>query len=303
MSQTNTDTRLEQRRKLRTEYLKLLNFKMTVHESGGSAIVEGPGLTHDDFDMNGMLRPWKLLKMLEAVRFFAHHYPLDEDGHTFRDYAAITDNRLTFLSSCEFTMNRELYDHRVPKSSLRVRLESAYVGTSSANTKAVIISSVDQKILFTNVNQVVSIDRSTRKPMPLPEWWRNKYSEFSKGHASLIFPKFEKKPNAACYQVKVAWSDTDFNNHTNWTSYLRFAVDGGHHCSDEGFLPNFEKNYKVGIKNIQIRYAGESHEGDILDVYVWQDDEKSELLYVDIHRGKESIFQTTIEFLQPKPSL
>lgn len=252
-----------------------------------------------------MLKPWKLLKLLEIGRYFANHYPVDDDGHTFRDYAAVTDDRLTFLSSCELTMNRELYNLRVPKNSLIMNIESGYVGSSSVNTKAAIMTPADQKVLFTNINQVVSIDSSTRKPTPFPEWWRKKYSGFGENHVSLIIPKFETKPNAASCQLKVAWSDTDKNNHTNWASYLRFATDAAHHCSDDGFLPNFEANYKVGIKNIQLRYAGESHEGDILDVAVWQDDDRPEILYVDIHKGTQSIFQTKIEFFQPeaKPSL
>jgi hypothetical protein len=34
---------------------------------------------------------------------------------------------------------------------------------------------------MSNINQVVYIDPSTRKPTPLPDWWKEKYAESAIG--------------------------------------------------------------------------------------------------------------------------
>ncbi|KAL5009548.1 hypothetical protein ScPMuIL_011853 [Solemya velum] len=71
--------------RLRTaRYLDQLNYKLTLNESKSTATVEGPGLTHDDYNMNGTPKPWKLLMVIESALFYAHRHPFDEDGQTFR---------------------------------------------------------------------------------------------------------------------------------------------------------------------------------------------------------------------------
>ncbi|XP_053401606.1 uncharacterized protein LOC128545957 isoform X2 [Mercenaria mercenaria] len=65
-----------------------MNYSMSVDEEKVEALVHTSGLHYSDFDSkNGQPKPWQLMKMLESARFFSHHWPLDDSGRTFRDYA------------------------------------------------------------------------------------------------------------------------------------------------------------------------------------------------------------------------
>ena len=78
---------------------------------------------------------------------------------------------------------------------------------------------------------MILIDPSTRRPTPLPEHWRVHYGPLCVRQQPLVIQK-QCPPDSAIsnsdqphHRLTVAWSDTDNNNHTNFTSYIRFALD------------------------------------------------------------------------------
>lgn len=85
---------------------------------------------------------------------------------------------------------------------------------------------------------MVLIDRSTRRSTPLPEQWRQSYTSRTSSkdplRVDLQNPPSEAISGQSPYVVTVAWSDTDHNAHTNFTSYIRFAVDAVHHAVRKG---------------------------------------------------------------------
>ncbi|KAJ8308216.1 hypothetical protein KUTeg_013090 [Tegillarca granosa] len=265
---------------------------MEVNEDKVEAIVHHPGMSYADYDVNGQPRLWNVMRMVGSARWYSHHYPLDESGRTFRDYAEMTSDRLTFMVTSEFIMTKKMYDHSIPKSPLCVKVQGGYIGNTSMNSIATVTTATSEIELIRNTNQIVSINKSTRRPSPLPDWWKEKYTESAKNHKSLKIDKFEKADNAGFYQNKVAWSDTDRNLHTNFSTYVRFCIDAAHHCAKEGTLKHFEENLKNGINVVQLHFYQESNEGDMLDVYCWEDPSNSKKIYFDIHIGEKSIFQS-----------
>jgi len=63
--------------------------------------------------------------------------------------------------------------------------------------------------------------------------------------------------------VKIAWSDTDNYKHTNFSSYLRFAIDAVHDALKQGKLQSqiSEAEVSSGTAMAKIAYLGESVEG------------------------------------------
>jgi len=170
------------------------------------------------------------MKSLESVRYYVHHQPLDDTGRTFRDFAQLTDDCLMFLVTAEIEMAKEMFDFNIPKFPLHIAVHGGYVGNTSLNTITRIYNEEDTQ-LCSNTTHIVMIDKTSRRPKPLPVWWREKYSKLgnSQMHGPLVMKKFQKPDKTGSYQTNVAWSDTDTNLHTNWTSYARFMVDAAHH--------------------------------------------------------------------------
>lgn len=240
---------------------------------------------------------WMLLKILESSRFYAHHYQLDDTGRTFRDYAKLTSDRLIFLVASEIRMTKELYDHSIPKFPLNIKIVGGAIGNTSLNSITTIYSDLENIELVQNTNRVVSIDKNTRRPLPLPDWWKEKYTKTAKAHDALKMTKFEiPTGNTGFYQHKVAWSETDLNEHTNWGAYFKYCVNAAHHCAKKGSLKHFHKNVTNGVRLVHCYFYGESLEDDLLDIYCWEDPHDTKKLYFDIHRGQNSINQCVFHF-------
>lgn len=285
------DTRPPGHRQRRLDNLKLMNFTMSVNEDRVEATVHTNGLSYADYDSrNAKPKPWHLMKFLESARYFAHHWPLDDSGKIFRDYAKLTDDRMTFLVTSVLDIKREMYNSKVLKSPLDVIVKGGFIGNSSLNSITSVITSAGIE-LMSNVNQVVSIDKSSRRPLPLPDWWKQKYAESAKSCPPLKFSKIEKPENIPFYDYKVARSDLDGNNHANWSVYVKFALDAMYHFSKTGYLasmPNFDE---FSVNRMELMYSGESFDDDVLKVYAWEDHSSPFTAIVHIYKEDSFLFQ------------
>ncbi|XP_033733363.1 uncharacterized protein LOC117322512 isoform X2 [Pecten maximus] len=237
-----------------------------------------------------------MMKLMGAARFFAYSHPLDQEGRTFRDFSKMTSDRMTFMVSSEITFYKELYDFSIKKTPLRMHVIGGYIGSSSLNTITNMYDSTEKVLLASNITQVVSIDKATRRPKPLPDWWREKYAESAKKYVSLKFDKLTRPDCASVYECHVAWSDTDAYCHTNWASYARFVVDAAHYSSRKGDLKHFDDNLARGLHRVELHYCGESFMDDTVTVYTWEDQNNSNNLYFDMCKADKSIFQCKFHF-------
>ena len=241
----------------------------------------------------GQPKLWHMMNVMGAARHFAHHHPLDDTGRTFRDFLQMTDDRFTFMVTSELEYFPELYDPDIQKNNLRVHTRGGYIGTSSTNTHSDAYTCDGKTLLMKNITQIVSIDKTSRRPTPLPEWWRNKYAKAAEGQKSLRFDDFGRpESNVFCDVRRVAWSDTDAYKHTNWSSYARFCVDAAHLFSMEGKLKHFTDNIENGLQRVELTYIGECLHGDTLHIHVWEDGTNTKCLYFDICRNDKSIFKS-----------
>ncbi len=237
------------------------------------------------------------MRLMGAGRYFAYHYPLDDSGHTFMDYGAMTDDIFTFMASSEFEIDKAMYDVHGPKWPLQVHAQLGYIGKSSSNSVSSLVVPSTGQVLVKNVNQVVSIDKQTRKPTPLPTWWKEKFGDKAVRKEPLIISKFSKPESANVFTRYVTWTETDMYQHVNWASYVVYSVDALHHGLKKGVFSNMTKAIvRNGIKLMRMAYFGECVEGDELEVYFWEVDDQLRTVCFDIQKDGASVFQNTLTY-------
>ncbi|CAG5117988.1 unnamed protein product, partial [Candidula unifasciata] len=135
-----------------------------------------PGLSLESFDNYSNANIISLMKTAMAARTYILHHPDPVTGDVFLDWPRVTSDRYMFMSSAEYTMSRRLYDSSIPKWPLDARFSLGNVGNSSVSyVIELYVHNENTAPLWKCVTQSVSIDTATRKPSPLPDWFKDKY--------------------------------------------------------------------------------------------------------------------------------
>ena len=188
-----------------------------------------------------------------------------------------------------------MYDVKIPKSPLDVKVQGGFIGKTSLNSLATVFT-IDSVELLSNVNQVVSVDKLSRRPLPLPDWWKQAYAESAKQFKPLKINKTEKPDKLPFYDYKVARSDLDGNNHANWSVYVKFALDAMYHFSKTGHLTSFSNFDDLCLQQMEVMYSGESFDDDILHVYAWEDNSSPFTIISHIYKGDNHLFQGKFKY-------
>lgn len=243
---------------------------------------------------------WKLMKFMEGSRFFAHHALSSPGENNFVEYDVLTKDRMTFMGSTEFLINKAMYDRSVLKCPLDVKLRLHHVGKSSLSTQAKVFVHQSDNVLLSNINQVVSIDPLSRKPMPLPDWWKTKYAGMASGGEPMVIQSESRPDGATVYDVPISWSDTDFYEHTNWTSYVKYCIDAANACCIKGQLRQISKETvkESQVKTLRVRYSGESILGDTLKIYAWETPELPNSIKFQVYKETSPICFVFIEYFE-----
>ena len=212
------------------------------------------------YHVAGLLSIWQLQAFMTKVRMFAGHLPSDSTGETHLEIDKLTVDRFTFMGSVKSSIAPSYYSipdmPRLP--SLRGSVCLGYIGTSSFNAIATLNCADTGEVYVRNVDQVVSVDKSTRKPMPLPEWWRTKYAPMVVGIEPLVLPRFSPPETVHRYEYRVPWSDVDIYRHTNFSAYIRYCSDGATDGAYTGAYPSFTDTLsKYHIKDTSISFYNE----------------------------------------------
>ena len=123
-------------------------------------------------------------------------------NETFLDFRKLSSDHFIFMSSSEFVMSRAMYNNDIPKWPLDMKFTHGFVGnTSVANVcqffacdeeDTANASESGQSLLWTNTYQIVLINKTSRKPTPLPDWFKEKFKGkgcMDKGFILKPFPR------------------------------------------------------------------------------------------------------------------
>ncbi|KAK6181632.1 hypothetical protein SNE40_009453 [Patella caerulea] len=280
-------------------YLTAMKFTQDFNEDKTGVVVHHPGLSFESYDRDGNPSITSIMKVLMSARAYAYHNPIDSTGATFLDYAKMTDDCFTFMASSEIEVEKMMYDIQVVKTPLDVKVNLGNIGKSSLNSVAEVTLPFNGMTLLRNVNQVVVIDKLTRKPKPVPDWWKEKYSGCTIRNQPLIIPKLVRPNKYYTYKFYVAWSDTDNYNHTNSASYSRFAINAIQNASSNKYFNSLTQDkLNSGIKKIQMSYIGESAEGDLIEASVWEASDKP-IAYCQFLKEGKAVFQCSVLYNMP----
>ena len=238
---------------------------------------------------------------MDASRAVALTEYLDETGNKgFLDYAEIDKEAPIFTVSSN--MYIEPHFHSLVGSNstpeLVVNLSLGHIGKTSWNSIAVLHDLREGRDLVKTSIQYVLVDRGTRKPKLLPNWWIQKYKEAVAEKERLVVKPLEKPDKCLEFDMKVTWSDIDNRKHTNYMSYSRFCLDAAMEATDKRYYSMFRDDIlKYYMKGAEFRYTGESFANDQLRVYTWENVENPWKIHFDIHKiNYSSIFQSSIEY-------
>ncbi|KAI0230205.1 hypothetical protein LSAT2_019413 [Lamellibrachia satsuma] len=285
----------------------MANMHITRDPNGKFAHISIPSLhSIDSFDFSGLLSIWQLQALMTKARMYAFHAPADDTGETFLEYKTLTSDRYTFMASVKTSVARSYYSMPdMPQlPAVRASVCLSYIGTSSFSTSATLNCADSGEVYVHNINQVVSVDKSTRKPMPLPDWWRTKYASSVVGNERLVIPRFTQPETVHRYECRVPWTDVDMYRHTNYVAYIRYCID----CAMDGVYNGAYSNFsdtlsRYMIKDMRIAFYNESNANDTLQVSSWQDKDNPHILRFDGSKDEKTVFQSSIEFYQEEASL
>ncbi|KAK7092925.1 hypothetical protein V1264_008601 [Littorina saxatilis] len=186
-----------------------------------------PGLPPQAIDRFGNPSTMSLVMLARMARQVAMA-TRGHDGRCFMETDRLREGHITFMAASQYNINSCAYEPEENKYPLHVTLTVGHVGRTSFSV-VTDITLPSGHVMLTVINQIILIDPTTRRPTQLPDHWREHYGPLCVRKQPLIVPKQSPPDNATIgdlpyHRMTVAWSDTD-DQHTNYTSYIRFALD------------------------------------------------------------------------------
>ncbi|KAK6183087.1 hypothetical protein SNE40_010633 [Patella caerulea] len=251
------------------------------------------GFPYEAFDGQANIKPWSLLSLVESGRAFSFNGNKNDPERGFLELNTLPGDVLAFNATCSLTISRDLYRKETSKSPLIITKKLVYAGTSTVNVLAE-VSHPDVKVPLAECRvQTVYVDKTTRRPTPTPEWWKEKYKKYSKPEEVLKWRLSYPRPSAVTsYALIIQPSDCDGYSHTNWTNYLKF-------CCDALVSTNVKKD-RTNLKLPQIKlallsYVKEGNVGEQLSVDFWSPAEKKCICFEILNEDKDIICQAQLE--------
>ena len=234
------------------------------------------------------------MDLVRLGRSFARRQIVNvQTGERFLDLNLLYGDRLKFIRAAQFEFTRAFYDLRVNKMPMLMRFKGHYLGETSWST-AVKVTNNSGELLSTNTIQLIGVDPVTRKSKPNPALYKENHLQYFRGKP-LIFDRIPRPSSAGRYKARVEWTDIDENEHTTWYSYVRMTINGASKCVKEGSLRHFRENKLRCLHKLQLQFYGESFEGDELDVYLLEENER-QIMITDVCKNGSSIFQGVFQF-------
>lgn|SRR6218665_1061553 len=237
----------------------------------------------------------------KTARLMAFHSTDPQVGSTFLEFDKLSTERYYFAASIRTHVTETMYKLMFDQPcSIAVDLNLGYAGDTSLNIVEVMSDKTSDSVLARNIIQCVLLDKDTRKPTSLPDWWRCKYAPFAVGNEKLVVPVIPT-PNANTnrYSMKPSWGDADLNMHVGHLAYVGFCFDAAMEAVRNNFYAGFQDDIlKYNVRTLESTYKGESFPSDLLTVVTWQNSQNPLLLHFSIEKDGQVIYQSSVEFFR-----
>ncbi|XP_046579487.1 uncharacterized protein LOC124287059 [Haliotis rubra] len=269
-------------------------------ETHGSATF--PSGLSDGLDLRtSLVSPIGVFRLLLRGRTFVF---LETDKHPpFMDNDKLTTDKLLFLVSGELSLSSSMYNPRLPKYPAEVQTRFASFRTSSFVWESILKVPGAPHVTASLKNNGVAVSKSTRRPCPVPDWFREKFGQLYNKDPGVTFRKVETTPIKMCrgvnsnpYLVTVKSRDIDVNQHTNAVLYLQYCLDA---LDDHLFRNKIQcelNTESLLLKSASFLHMGESEVADVLAVEFWDDETDADMICFNIVKSGISIYQARIRF-------
>ena len=149
------------------------------------------------------------------------------------------------------------------------------------------------------------VKRGTSSAVPIPEWWRNKFSDKISGRDLLFQPPVPLHEHNDCthiFETKASWKDISYNYYLDHQTYLPICLDGMMDALVKNKLKVL-KDYIIHypVKTINFTYNKLGKGGDLLKLHIKQDVNNPYLLNMALFNNDGVLGQTNLEFGDPLP--
>ncbi|GFO26500.1 hypothetical protein PoB_005300500 [Plakobranchus ocellatus] len=199
--------------------------------------------------------------------------------------------------SCE----PEIYDPKVVKQPVEIDFELVYVGNTSYMLRNYLYLPQFKKPLAKKDVCLVVVDKDTHRPQKLPDWWKEKYSQYSlPAEKPISFKSFDfAQPGAIVQHENIVVRTTDLDGlcHVNNASFVRFCYEAyiACHVRQFGYTPQADP-YR-NVKTVSCVFKGEAELGNLLQVSFVQDPDNRDTYHFQILKNPGGIiFESCLEF-------
>ncbi|XP_046579486.1 uncharacterized protein LOC124287057 isoform X2 [Haliotis rubra] len=269
-------------------------------ETYGSATFPS-GLSYGLDLRTSLVSPIGVFRLLLRGRTFVF---FETDNHpSFMDIQTLSTGNLIFTVSGELSISPSMYNPRLPKYPAEVQTRFASFRTSSFVWESILKVPGAPHVTASLKNNGVVVSKSTRRPCPVPDWFREKFGRLYNKDPGVTFRKVETTPIKMCrgvnsnpYMVTVKSRDIDSNQHTNTGLYLQYCLDA---LGDHLFRNKIQcelNTESLLLKSATFLHGGESEMADVLAVEFWDDETDADMICFNIVKSGISIYQARICF-------
>jgi acyl-CoA thioesterase FadM len=201
------------------------------------------------------------------------------------------DGLLWFMIASNFKFEERFFQLHRKRAIVPVTLK-ATTGKIGQTSFVLQIDLMDvdgkNKIMATDFSSCL-VDRNSRKPKVLPDWFRNILKKCQTDSETKRFTPLEPPSGAFSYQNTLWPSDLDYNGHVNQAMYGRLMID----CAVEASLSGYYKQYKGDfaefvLNDVNCIYLAELNCGDEVVTKTWEDEVDNKVLYFSMKNAKNN---------------
>ncbi|BFZ22532.1 hypothetical protein BsWGS_25570 [Bradybaena similaris] len=273
-----------------SKIVKQTNFCSQLLDAFNAKVTVPGGFPYEAYNSKAFIQPWSILKMVEYSRTATF------SNINFIDCGKLYEKYFVFIASSASQILPELYDPSIKKSPLDLHIKLDYIGNTAFKTKTTISIQGSGILLCENDTQSVCVLQETRKPTPLPDWWKEKYS--AANGKPMKFARLNVPENVAFTEqrLQVQASEVDPYMHINWSNFVKY-------CSDAFVLSQLQKdpdntagNMFRNVKNVSASYIKEANLGDFITVRFWQDAVNIDLYNFQVLKDLDLLCECCIEY-------
>ncbi|XP_078581926.1 uncharacterized protein LOC144865216 [Branchiostoma floridae x Branchiostoma japonicum] len=185
----------------------------------------------------------------------------------------------------EFRIEPAFYTKLRAGDRVTVTMSVSHVGRTSWLLEGDLRLASTGEVLCCSLGQGVLVNVATRKPTAVPDNLRKLFPK--KDPLSQLEVPTPLDPGQTCRHDFVALpSDSDMNEHTNFTTYIRFCVDAVATLVRKGI---FLKKDQFRVKKISLLFQNETKEGENVTVEAAEDSVRPHCLHFQVKRGSDNI--------------